>query len=143
LNPWNRGMPLTNPTEARGGALNSHTVFIVDPECCSLYGLDAMLQRHDLRVRTFSSAEHFFAALRPSDSGVVVACTELPGIDGLMLLQRLTRIDRELPVILLSSNANVSLAVRALRAGAFDFLEKPTNPRRLLHRIKQALALAC
>lgn len=120
--------------------LRGETVYLVEPQPETIVDLDRLLTRSHLRTEIFRSAEQFLSALSHHGRGVVVASTELPGMDGLALLGRLHQRGDRLPVILLANDGDVSLAVRALRAGAYDFLQKPVAPRLLLRRIELALA---
>jgi two-component system C4-dicarboxylate transport response regulator DctD len=70
---------------------------------------------------------------------VLVTDVRLPGMDGLALLQRVVAIDPDLPVILVTGHGDVSMAVEAMRAGAYDFIEKPFAPERLLDIVRRAL----
>ena len=74
-------------------------------------------------------------------AGVVVSDIRMPGIDGLELLQQLRARDSELPVILITGHGDIQLAVQAMRAGAYDFLEKPFPSEALLDSVRRALAL--
>lgn len=87
----------------------------------------------------FDNAGAALAALDRNFPGVVVTDIRLPGMDGLEFLARARALDRELPVILVSGHADVPIAVRALREGAYDFLTKPFSVDRLIAVTRQAL----
>jgi len=87
----------------------------------------------------FDNAAAALASIDPGFTGVVVTDIRLPGMDGLELLIRIRALDRELPVILVSGHADVPIAVRALREGAYDFLTKPFSVERLIAVVRQAL----
>jgi two-component system, NtrC family, C4-dicarboxylate transport response regulator DctD len=69
----------------------------------------------------------------------VISDIRMPGMDGMTLLQRLTLSDRDLPVILITGHAEVSLAVKAMRSGAYDFIEKPFSTQALAAVLRRAL----
>ena len=76
-------------------------------------------------VETFSNAEHVLELIGYSFSGVVVSDIRMPGMDGMTLLQSIREVDAEIPVILVTGHGDVQLAVKAMREGAYDFIEKP------------------
>jgi two-component system C4-dicarboxylate transport response regulator DctD len=99
-------------------------------QALGLFGLD---------VETFSSAEPVLELVGYSFDGVVVSDIRMPGMDGMTLLQRIREVDPEVPVILLTGHADVQLAVSAMRAGVYDFLEKPFAAQHLAGIIRRAM----
>ena len=95
----------------------------------------------DLAPMPFDNATAALAALDPGFTGVVVTDVRLPGLDGLEFLSRVRALDGDLPVILVSGHADVPMAVRALKEGAYDFLTKPFSVERLISVVRQALEL--
>lgn len=93
----------------------------------------------DFRVETFASAEDLLARGRLEPPACVVTEVHLPGISGIELQARLKERGVDLPVIVLAARSDVAMAVRALRAGAVDFIEKPFVDRILTRRIQQAI----
>lgn len=77
--------------------------------------------------------------ITPGFPGVIVTDVRMPGKDGFDLLKRALKIDRDLPVIVLTGEADIPMAVRAMAAGAYDFLEKPCPPKSLLAAVARAL----
>ncbi|MEO0914818.1 MAG: response regulator [Pseudomonadota bacterium] len=73
----------------------------------------------------------------PGFAGVVVTDVRMPGKDGFALLERCRKIDRDLPVIVLTGEGDIPMAVQAMNAGAYDFLEKPCPPKRLVAAIER------
>jgi two-component system response regulator FixJ len=98
-----------------------------------------LLARNGWRVRLYRSAEEFLATPTFSEPGVVVTDTRMPGMGGEELLGELARRGVDSPVILLAGDADVAAAVRALRAGAFDYLEQPVNASLLAFKIASAV----
>lgn len=92
--------------------------------------------------RRCSSAEDFFSAYRADTRGVLLVDVAMPGMGGLALLDRLKRDGAELPAIVVTGSGDVRTAVRALRAGAVDYIEKPVGEAALLESIDRALARA-
>ena len=99
-------------------------------QALELFGLD---------VDTFSSGEQALELVGYAFDGVVVSDIRMPGMDGMTLLQRVREVDPEVPVILVTGHADVQLAVSAMRAGVYDFLEKPFAAQHLAGIIRRAL----
>lgn len=119
---------------------DSPTVYVVDADAAVREGLSALLAENRVTVRTFASAEEFLAESPAADRGCLIVEVHLPGMDGLELLERLRARGMRLPVIVLASCSDVPTAVRAMRSGALDFIDKPFIDRVLLNRVRQALA---
>lgn len=116
------------------------TVFVVDDDPALTDGLKLLLTAAGLRVETFPNAQAFLAEYRPERPGCVVADIRMPGMSGLELQERLVTDGVGIPVIILTGHGDVSAAVRALKGGAVDFLEKPFNAQTLLEQINKAIA---
>ncbi|WLS05813.1 sigma-54-dependent transcriptional regulator [Shinella oryzae] len=97
------------------------------------------LELFGMKVDTFASAEPVLERVGYSFDGVVVSDIRMPGMDGMTLLQRVRELDAEIPVILLTGHADVQLAVTAMRAGVYDFLEKPFTAQHLAGIIRRAM----
>lgn len=93
----------------------------------------------DLAVDGYARAEPALAALAPDRPVVLVTDVRLPGMDGIELLRRAVAIDADLPVILVTGHGDVGMAVEAIRLGAYDFIEKPFAPERLVEVVKRAM----
>lgn len=120
---------------------DSPTVYVVDADAAVREGLSALLAETRATVRTYASAEAFLAEASISARSCLIVEVHLPGMDGLELLERLRARGMRLPVIVLASCSDVPTAVRAMRSGALDFIDKPFIDRVLLNRVRQALAL--
>jgi two-component system C4-dicarboxylate transport response regulator DctD len=101
--------------------------------------LTQSLELAGFEVRPFGTAEEALGVLEPGAQAVVVSDIRLPGMDGVTLMNRLVARDPQLPVILITAHGDISLAVRAMREGAYDFLEKPFEPDRLVETVRRAL----
>ncbi len=114
-------------------------VLFVEDDPTVRFGSAQALELAGLNVRAFASAEEALPAMTPGFRGVLVTDVRLPGIDGLALLERAKRIDPEVPVIVVTGHGDVSMAVQAMRSGAYDFIEKPFSADRLNAAIARAL----
>jgi len=115
------------------------TVFVVDDNAGVRKSLRALLESADLAVETYASAEEFLAAYNPERPGCLLLDVRLRHGSGLDLQDELRRRRALLPIIVLTGHGDVQTSVRALQAGAFDFLQKPAAPTVLLERIGAAI----
>jgi DNA-binding NtrC family response regulator len=118
---------------------NASLVLYVEDDPAVRRGSTQALQIAGFEVRAFGSAEQMAAQLVPGLPGVLLTDVKLPGISGLELLARAQQIDRDLPVILATGHGDISMAVEAMRKGAYDFLEKPFSSEQLVDVIRRAL----
>jgi FixJ family two-component response regulator len=115
------------------------TVFVVDDDAAVRKSLRWLLDSAALRVETFATAQDFLDAYEPSRPGCLVLDVRLPKMSGLDLQERLVARGIRIPTILITGHGDVPTAVRAMKAGAVDFLEKPVSESLLLDRVRQAL----
>lgn len=115
------------------------TVFVVDDNVGVRKSLRALLESAGLAVETFASGEEFLGAYEPDRPGCLVLDVRLRNSSGLDLQDDLRRRKAMLPIIVLTGHGNVPTSVRALKAGAVDFLQKPAPPKLLLERIRTAI----
>lgn len=115
------------------------TVFAVDDDDAVRESLGISLKLAGHRVEAFGSAAAFLASGAPSRRGCLIADIRMPGMDGLELQEELVKRGSSLPVIIITGHGDVPLAVRAMKAGAGDFLEKPFARDVLLAAVKRAL----
>jgi two-component system response regulator FixJ len=120
---------------------SERTVYVVDDDAVLCEALQALLEAEGLRVETHTSAESFLAARCGHEAGCLVLDVRMRGMSGLELQEHLVQLGATLPVIVLTGHGDVPMAVRAVKAGVVDFLEKPVNDQLLLERIRNALAL--
>jgi two-component system C4-dicarboxylate transport response regulator DctD len=114
-------------------------VLLVDDEEDMRRSTAQALGLFGLEVDTFSSAEDVLELIGYSFSGVVISDIRMPGMDGMTLLQRIREVDAEIPVILVTGHGDVQLAVKAMREGVYDFLEKPFTAQHLAAIARRAL----
>ena len=117
-------------------------VYIVDDDPAMRESLQFLLESVDLEVQAFDSAEAFLDALDPEPIGCLVVDLRMPGMSGAVLQEQLADRAPDLPVIMVTGYGTVSTAVKAMRGGAFDFIEKPINDQALLDRVQEALRAA-
>ena len=117
----------------------SAQVIVVDDEAAIREAVQQWLELSGCDVRTCASAAEALALVDRDFPGIVVSDVRMPGTDGLQLLDKLLQIDSDLPVILVTGHGDVPMAVQALRQGAYDFIEKPFTPERLLDSVRRAL----
>ncbi|TVT46923.1 MAG: sigma-54-dependent Fis family transcriptional regulator [Denitromonas halophila] len=114
-----------------------HVIVIEDDPQVRL-GIEQALELDDLPVRGFDAAEPALARIGPDFPGTVVCDVRLPGMDGLALLRAVMAIDREIPVVLITGHGGITMAVAAMREGAYDFIEKPFSSDRLVEVVRRA-----
>jgi RNA polymerase sigma factor (sigma-70 family) len=117
------------------------TVFVVDDDPGIRKSTSLLIKSVQLPIETFESAEEFFEGVDPDRPGCLVLDLRMPGMSGLELQERLVAGGFTLPVIFISAHGDVATAVRAMRAGAIEFLEKPYRGQDLLDRIHEAIAM--
>tara|TARA_B100001540_G_scaffold166788_1_gene147536 strand:+ start:6654 stop:7283 length:630 start_codon:yes stop_codon:yes gene_type:complete len=120
---------------------NMTTVYAVDDDPTTLTLLRALLADADVQVETYESAESFLLAYSPERPGCLLLDVVMPGMDGLELQRTLDELGSDIPIIFLSGTAEVRTAVRALKAGAIDFIEKPLNATRIKRCVQYAVQL--
>jgi len=115
-------------------------VFIVDDDRHTRESLSNLIRSAGLSAQTFSSAQEFLAAERPKAPGCLVLDVQLPGLSGLDLQQELAKAGVKIPIIFITGYGDIPTSVRAIKAGAVEFLTKPVNREDLLRAIQQAIA---
>ena len=121
------------------GAVDTPCVRVVDDDAAVLRSLDRLLRSAGFAVRTFSSAQNFLQLHDGSAPGCVVLDLSMPGLDGLELQQALARAGDPCPVIFITGFGDVPTSVRAMKAGAVDFLTKPFDREQLLAAVRIAI----
>jgi two-component system, LuxR family, response regulator FixJ len=117
-------------------------VYVVDDDAAVRRALSGLLRAADLEVETFANPLVFLdAAPALPRGGCLLLDVRMPGMDGLELQARLAQLEIALPVIIMTGQADVPTAVRAMKAGAFEFLEKPFDDEQLLEAVNAAFEL--
>ena len=117
-------------------------VFVVDDEPAVRKSLGRLLKAAGYRVEIFASAKEFMERGRQDEVGCLVLDVQMPDLDGLQLQQALAREDRSLPIVFITGHGDIPMSVRAMKAGATDFLSKPFGEEDLLDAIDRALRRA-
>ena len=115
------------------------TVYIVDDDAAVRGALLMLLKSVGLRGSGYASAQEFLSSYHQQQPGCLVLDVRMPGLSGLELQQQLNLRGATLPVLFMTGHADVPMAVEAMQAGAFDFLQKPFRDQDLLDRIQRAL----
>jgi FixJ family two-component response regulator len=135
-------MSRPGPTPRDQGPDQKPVVLIVDDDLAVREALDALLRSVDLHVETFGSAQEFMSGNLPTAPSCLVLDVRMPGLSGLDLQEELVKEQVNIPIIFLTGHGDVPMAVRALRAGAVNFLMKPFREQDLLDAVLPALELA-
>src|SRR6202158_5288000 len=114
-------------------------VFVVDDDSSIREGIKNLVSLVGLRVETFGTAQEFLRSERPDMPGCVVLDVELPGLSGLDLQRELAAHRIQLPIIFITGYGDIPMSVRAMKAGALEFLTKPFRDQDLLDAIQLAL----
>jgi two-component system response regulator FixJ len=115
-------------------------IFVVDDDHDVRESTRVLLESAGFKVRVYASATAFLAD-RPPPVGCLIADIRMPEMDGLELQEELIRRGVDLPVIIMTGHGDVPLAVRAMKAGALDFIEKPFNDEFMLASVRRALEI--
>jgi len=116
------------------------TVFVVDDDAVVRNAVALLIRSVGMRAEICSSADEFLARYDSAQPGCLVLDIRLPGTSGLQLQEILAQRGIALPIIMLSGYGTIEMAVRAVKNGAFDFLEKPFRDQELLDRVQQAIS---
>jgi FixJ family two-component response regulator len=116
-------------------------VFVVDDDVSIQESLSSLLRSAGLNVVTFSSAREFLRQETPDVPACLVLDVRLPGLSGLDLQSELANAPRRIPIIFITGHGDIPMSVRAIKAGAQEFLTKPFGDEELLSSIRQALEL--
>ena len=122
-----------------GSDVSGWPVYLIEDDEAVVRACAQALKLADIDVRTFRNAEQALAALDEESPSAIVSDVRMPGMSGLELLDVVWQRDREIPVILITGHGDVSMAVQAMRAHAYDFIEKPFNSARLVDVVRRAL----
>lgn len=116
-------------------------VFIVDDDTSVREALENLLRSVGLKVETFGTAQAFMSKPRRDGPGCLVLDVRLPGSSGLDLQRQLAETDDEIPIIFITGHGDIQMSVRAMKAGAVEFLPKPFRDQDFLDAVLQAVDL--
>jgi FixJ family two-component response regulator len=115
-------------------------VFVVDDDASVRDAIKKLISSVGLRIETFGSTREFLAARRPEAPACLVLDVRLPDVSGLEFQRELAEADIRIPIIFITGHADVPMSVRAMKAGAVEFLTKPFRGQELLDAIQEAIA---
>jgi FixJ family two-component response regulator len=114
-------------------------VFVVDDDASTRESLTNLVRSVGLQVEVFASARDFLRSQRPDVPACLVLDVRLPGLSGLDLQKQMAEAERQIPIVFISGHGDIPMTVRAMKAGAVEFLTKPFRDQDLLDAIQQAL----
>src|SRR5512146_497848 len=123
----------------RSRMFESLRILLVEDDPIVRAGSEQAFQLAGLNVEAFSSAELVRKHITPDFPGIVISDVKLPGMNGLELLSLIKSIDQGVPVILVTGHGDITMAVQAMRGGAYDFIEKPYSSEQLVEVARRAL----
>ena len=116
------------------------TIYVVDDDPSVRRGLERLLRSAGYRTTAFSSAHAFLEQSDPADCGCLVLDVRMPELNGFDLQEVLRSLGRNLPIVFITGHGDIPMAVRAMKAGASDFLVKPFDDQDMLRAVAHALA---
>ena len=121
------------------GSTDQPIVFVVDDDASMRQALARLLQSVQLRVEVFASPQEFLQSERPNVPSCLVLDVRLPGLSGLDFQAELARADVRIPIVFITGHGDIPMSVRAMKAGAVDFLAKPFRDQDLLDAVTAAI----
>lgn len=115
-------------------------VFIVDDDAAVRDALTLMIAQENIAVRAFESADKFLEVCQTERFGCAIVDVRMPGMDGMQLQEIMAELHIMLPIIFLTGHGDISMSVKAMKAGASDFLTKPITREKLLPVVHSAIA---
>jgi FixJ family two-component response regulator len=128
-----------SPAERTGEPAGIPIVFVVDDDPAVREALSGLIRSIGMRVKTFASAAEFLRQEPPAEPSCLVLDVGLPGLSGIDLQRELAAANRPFPIIFITGQGDIPTSVRAMKAGAVEFLTKPFREEDLLDSIRQAL----
>ena len=121
------------------GGTDQPIVFVVDDDASMRQALARLLQSVQLRVEVFASPQEFLQSERPNVPSCLVLDVRLPGLSGLDFQAELAKADVRIPIVFITGHGDIPMSVRAMKAGAVDFLAKPFRDQDLLDAVTAAI----
>ena len=115
-------------------------IYLVDDDVSVRESVGSLIRSAGFRAKTFASAQECLAGLQAEVPSCLVLDVQLPGLSGLDLQQQLAKADVQVPIIFLTGHGDIPMTVRAIKAGALEFLTKPCDGEDLLNAIRQGIA---
>ncbi len=126
-------------TNGTSSLLAAMEVLVIDDDRHVASSLCQTLELEDIQARGLDSGRQALTKISTEWQGIIVSDINMPGLNGLELMQKVHGIDPDIPVILITGHGDISMAVSAMRTGAYDFIEKPFSNERLLDTVKRGL----
>ncbi|MBF0571546.1 MAG: response regulator transcription factor [Candidatus Omnitrophica bacterium] len=122
--------------------MNNHgqIIYIVDDDASVCKALKLLLEQHGFKVETFPCAADFLSFKHPKVPSCLVSDIRMPGISGLALQETMALQQVNVPIVFITGHGNIPMSVKAVQAGAIDFLPKPFTEKKLLNAIERAIA---
>ncbi len=114
-------------------------IFVVDDDEAVRLSTEMLIKSMGLRVESFHSAAEFLEDFDPQQPGCVILDIRMPGMSGLELQQHLNEMKASIPIVFVTGHGDVPMAVKAMKAGAVDFIQKPFRDQELIDRVHAAL----
>ena len=114
-------------------------ILIIDDEQTIIEALTELLELEDFQVDTFLDAQQALDSLNKNSPVVALCDVKMPKMDGMSVLAKLQALDPELPILLMSGHGDIPMAIEAMKEGAYDFLEKPLQPAKLISQLERAI----
>src|SRR6476659_9275271 len=137
--PFNSRFEMSVESPAQG---SKAIVYVVDDDFSVREALERLLRTFGWKVETFASAQEFLAHRKENIPGCLVLDVALPGLSGLDLQKRILEANREIPIVFITGHRDVPTSVRAMKAGAVEFLTKPFAVESLLDAVRAAIDLS-
>ncbi|MEA3157769.1 MAG: hypothetical protein QOK44_5358, partial [Betaproteobacteria bacterium] len=115
------------------------TVFVIDDDSSFRRSTERLIRSSKFKVETFATATEFLSSERSNAPGCLVLDVRMPGLTGLDLQRELTRAGVRIPIIFMTGHGDIPMSVRAIKAGAVEFLTKPFRAQDLLDAIREAI----
>lgn len=115
------------------------TVFLVDDDPAIRDSLTLMIEQEGFAIKAFESADAFLTAYQPEPFGCAIIDIRMPGMDGMQLQEALNNLNIMLPIIFLTGHGDIPKSVKAIKAGAVDFLTKPVTREKLMASVQAAI----
>ena len=136
---WGRMVTQRSSSAKSVGSTDQPIVFVVDDDASMRQALTRLLQSVQLRVEVFRSPQEFLQSERPNVPSCLVLDVRLPGLSGLDFQAELLKADVRMPIVFITGHGDIPMSVRAMKAGAVDFLAKPFRDQDLLDAVTTAI----
>jgi FixJ family two-component response regulator len=129
-------------TQKSAESASQPVVFVVDDDASVCASLSRLFRSVGLRTETFASASEFLAGKRPDAPACLILDVRLPGVSGIDFQAELAKTDSQIPIIFITGHGDIPMSVKAMKAGAVEFLTKPFRDQDLLDAVQVALERA-